>query len=303
MIFFLMSADWWTRIIFIGCFLLAFIYTFINNRDWKIWRIGRFSDRATESQVITQMIHSAPYAGSYLVLNEAGKIVGINSRFKKLLGWTEDEIIGFKIDKVFINNSIPDFETFKKEHSTSEDERIIELEAKDRNNNTLFLETSVWKWANELKVIYYTVVVRDISHRKKNEEQVRIVNLELAFMRKLYHEGEKIGNACFWELDVITGKIEGSPNFSNIFGIKGIEIPVENMVKRIIPEDKKRVADTMTNAKLNRTGYEMTYRIVGMDGYINTIHSVASGIKGSNGDLASYIGMSQLIKKEVPNWQ
>lgn len=259
----------------------------------------------TNYSKVNQAIHADMFSlAASVALNADGEVIGVNKRAQKLFGWREEELKGKSMAKVLTEDSAIKFETHKRERSitTPDDEIVeIELEAITRVEEKKVLRVSVGRWTDDLD-IYFIVSAIDITHRKKNEEAIKAAEKEINYLRRIYHEGEKVGNVCFWEMDCKTGRIQYSPNFANMYAVKGVEITADILIKRVIADDRVRIAETMRDAKDNKHGYEMEYRFAGLDGYINTMHSIAKAVKNQQGELTHFIGMGRLVKKEKPKW-
>lgn len=300
---FLISDIVWNRLTTIGCFTALFAVIFSNSRGFANIRKKILADKISDFEKISQIMHSDHFAlNAYMVTNTEGIIKGANQRMQKMFGWTEDELKGCKIEKIVHQSCLKDLEIYQRDHSSEDDDTTIEIEGQRKDGIKMNLEVNVGKWNNDISW-YYTFVIRDVSHRRRNEQTVINALADLNRLRELYHEGEKIGNVAFWILDVRTGLIDpSSPNFGHLFGVGPGPVKVELLIKRVANEDKIRVAATMTVAKESKSGYDMEYRMNGWDDYINTIRSIASAVKNKKGELTHYIGMAQLIKKEKAKW-
>ncbi len=298
----------WNRVVTIVGFLLVFVSFFISNRALKDWYKTKFGKKEiiTTHNKINQVIHADIFSFQATVaLNADGFIVSANKRAQKLFGWHEDELVGSKMDKIIADDSMEKFEVHKKQFSVVAGEdnvKEVELNAITRGvEEKKILRVVVGRWTDELD-IYFTVVILDITHRRKNEEAIKVAEKEIASLRQLYHEGEKVGHVAFWKMDCQTGEMQYSPNFVTMYSVKGMQVSIENLVKRIIAEDRLRVVEVMKRAKDAKTGYDVEYKFLAMDGYINTMYSVVSAVKNKKGELTHFIGMGRLIKKEKPSW-
>lgn len=295
----LISDVVWNRIVTVACFAVVLSVIILNSRGYRRLK-ERFATK--EYDRINKIVHSAPFAlNSYVILNIEGKIIGTNERVLKMFGWKDTELLGAEMSKIILPQYLATFKNYKRD-SSKHDDNTIEIEGITKAGERLTLEVFVGKWTDDLNW-YYTVIIRDISHRKRNEETIRVAYQEINSLRELYHEGEKIGNVAFWKLDVRTGVLAPlSPNFQHLFGIKGMEIPVESLIRRVHEDDKINVSQAMNIAKQNKTGYDITYRMHGMNDYLNTINSVTTAFKNKNGELTHYIGMARLVKKDKERW-
>ncbi|HEY5391068.1 MAG TPA: PAS domain-containing protein [Hanamia sp.] len=288
------------------CFGVWFttIIILINKQAITLLNNLLFKRDITGFEKIKQIVNSEIFAlNSTIVLNSTSQIISANLRVQKTFGWEENELLNRGMDKILLPEYIESFEIFKTRHEVREDE-FLRAEAKTKSGEILWIEIFIGKWIEGVSTCY-TIIIKDISHRIRNEQAQLALKEQVEALRELYHEGEKIGNIAFWHLDLLTGRIEWcSPNFYNIFGLPrgSIDIKVESIVNRVLAEDKVKVSETMNMARENKTGYDMEYRMHAWDGYVSTIHSVASAYKDNNGEVIYYIGIARLIKKEKPEW-
>jgi len=296
----------WNRIVTVTGFGTLFIYLLFNSRNYKKWKQSLIKDQENEYDWIKEVAHPEPFTlDPYLMLNVNGRIVNCSAKLLKTFGWTADELLGTTISKLIADkDSLQIFDEFKKTRTTAPDDVTIIINGITKLGNEVPLEVGIVKWIHKERALwYFTVIMHDITHRVNTQKTKDDLLQYVEQIRKLYHEGEKIGGVAFWKMDCKTGMlIQFSPNFAHLFGIKGDEILVGTLIKRIVADDKVRVAQTMKQASENKTGYEMEYRIITLDGYINTIRSVARAEKNDNGELTYYLGMAQLIKKEKTTW-
>lgn len=299
---FIVTNEWILGSFIVG-FILISLMLLSNNKVLKKWSNKIKRHKPIEEDKVSQMIHSEPFAlNAYIVLNANSKIIGVNSKAIKMFGWKEDEVKGHGMDKIITSECLAKYEDYKINHLQKEYESIVEVDAKTKSGEVLHIDLLIGKWTDDLDW-FYTVIIRDITHRRRNEEALRIAQDHVNYLRELYHEGEKIGNVAFWKMDLHTGKVTPSANFNHLFGVKGVDIPTESLIRRIDVEDKVKVSDSLRMAKEKKMGYDITYKLHGIDGYISTFRSITSVVKKSNGEVRFIIGMTQLIKKEKPSWE
>lgn len=300
---FLFSDVEWNRVVTIICALLV-IGAIWRHRVWiKKHLFKRVSAQIPAHAKVSQAIHADIFSfNPSMVLSADGNIIAANKRTQKLFGWHEEELVNNKMDKIILPEYMEKFEWLRKNSNGNKDNLPVEeVEAVNRVGEKVWLKISVGKWTDDIE-IFFTVTMQDVTHRVKNQLAIKAAEEEINYMRRLYHEGEKVGCVGFWELNTRTGNLVFSPNYSHIMGIKGLPVTVENVIKRIIAEDKAKVVDTMNRARENKTGFEVDYRLLSMDGYLATIHTEAKAVKNNNGELTHYIGMTRLIKKEKTSW-
>lgn len=303
-LFFLISDIKWNQLLLVLIALLCLlIFIVVLNKSLNLKRLV-YKGNVAGFEKINQVLHSEIFSlNSTLILNSSSRIIGANARLQKTFGWEEKELMNKGIDSIILPEYLEVFENYKK-HQDNEEENLLRVEGVTKSGERIWLEVFVGKWIEGVSTCY-TIILKSINHRIKNEQLQAVLREQVDSLRKLYHEGEKIGNVAFWHLDLLTGTIAWcSPNFYHIFCVPrdGVEMKIETIIKRVCEEDRIKVSETMRNAKKNNTGYEITYTMNAWDGYINTIRSVASAYKDGTGVVTYYIGMAQLTKKEKPEW-
>jgi PAS domain S-box-containing protein len=114
---------------------------------------------------------------------------------------------------------------------------------------------------------YLLAVVRDITERKRTEEQLRQRedDLELALV------AGRLGN---WKWNVATGELTWSPLCKELYGLPpDAEVSYDRFVAAIHPDDRARVAQALVRALESGTDYEEEKRTVWPDG---SVHWTAS---------------------------
>ncbi len=120
-----------------------------------------------------------------LTLNEDGYIISLNPKAVDQFQHEEDELIGEHLKKILPDTFVNHFETGSKRFlntSKSLKSEYIEIDARKKDGTTFPAEISFAQW-NVDDQRYYTLIVRDITDRKKIEEDLRKAKeqLELRF--------------------------------------------------------------------------------------------------------------------------
>jgi PAS domain S-box-containing protein len=94
----------------------------------------------------------------------------------------------------------------------------------------------------------------------------------------------KASNLGMWDWNLITGHFIASDTFKWLFGFSALEFPedVEDIRKRIHPEDRDRTRLLVDHAKEAAENYETEYRIILPDGRIRWIASKGKAFLDSN---------------------
>src|SRR6202165_3216119 len=105
-------------------------------------------------------------------------------------------------------------------------------------------------------------------------------------------EAQKLSHTGSWRHDVASGTIVVSPEIYRIHDIKPDEDAsnTEFFFSRFHPEDRKRVVDLFERAEIEKTEFQVDYRIVLPDGTIKHLHTIGHPILNESGDLVEFVG-------------
>jgi PAS domain S-box-containing protein len=133
--------------------------------------------------------------------------------------------------------------------------------------------------------IEFVGAVMDATERKRAEEELRRSEEFLLEAQKLSHTGS-------WRHAVASGAITVSPQIYRIHDIQSDDSPsnTEFFFTRFHPEDRKRVVDLFERAEIEKTQFEVDYRIVLPDGTIKYLHTTGRPILNDSGDLVEFVG-------------
>src|ERR1700730_7070048 len=127
--------------------------------------------------------------------------------------------------------------------------------------------------------------VMDTTEGKRAEKKLRRSEESLLEAQKLSHTGS-------WRHDVASGAVIVSPEIYRIHDIKPDDDAsnTEFFFSRFHPEDRKRVVDLFERAELEKTEFQVDYRIVLADGTIKHLHTIGHPILNESGDLVEFVG-------------
>jgi PAS domain S-box-containing protein len=127
--------------------------------------------------------------------------------------------------------------------------------------------------------------VMDTTENKRAEKKLRRSEESLLEAQKLSHTGS-------WRHDVASGAVIVSPEIYRIHDIKPDDDAsnTEFFFSRFHPEDRKRVVDLFERAEIEKTEFQVDYRIVIPDGTIKHLHTIGHPILNESGDLVEFVG-------------
>ncbi|MGE5498229.1 MAG: PAS domain S-box protein [Syntrophothermus sp.] len=125
------------------------------------------------------LVHTATDA--VLILDYNGDIISFNPSVSLMFGYSEQEITGASIKKllpdVFINHTVEGVKRFLSV-GKSISSNIIELTARKKNNRSFPVELSFSEWSSNNNS-FSTLIIRDITKRKKIEEELKRAHDEM----------------------------------------------------------------------------------------------------------------------------
>jgi PAS domain S-box-containing protein len=127
--------------------------------------------------------------------------------------------------------------------------------------------------------------VMDTTESKRAEKKLRRSEESLLEAQKLSHTGS-------WRHDVASGAVIVSPEIYRIHGIKPDDDAsnTEFFFSKFHPEDRKRVVELFERAEIEKTEFQVDYRILLPDGTIKHLHTTGHPILNESGDLAEFVG-------------
>ncbi|MEY2604768.1 MAG: hypothetical protein QOH31_2563, partial [Verrucomicrobiota bacterium] len=121
--------------------------------------------------------------------------------------------------------------------------------------------------------------------RKRVEKNLRRSEESLLEAQKLSHTGS-------WRHELASGKVTVSPEIYRIHDIRPDEDPsnTEFFFSKFHPEDRTRVGELFQKAEIEKTDFQVDYRIVLPDGTIKYLHTTGRPILNDSDDLVEFVG-------------
>jgi PAS domain S-box-containing protein len=133
--------------------------------------------------------------------------------------------------------------------------------------------------------IEFVGAVMDVTERKRVEKNLRRSEESLLEAQKLSHTGS-------WRHELTSGKVTVSPEIYRIHDIRPDEDPsnTEFFFSKFHPEDRTRVVELFQKAEIEKTDFQVDYRIVLPDGTIKHLHTIGRPVLNESGDLIEFGG-------------
>src|ERR1700675_4619564 len=132
--------------------------------------------------------------------------------------------------------------------------------------------------------------VMDTTESKRAEKKLRRSEESLLEAQKLSQTGR-------WRQDGVSGAGIASPEIYRIQDIKPDDDAsnTEFCFSRFHPEDRKRVVELFERAEIEKTEFQVDYRIVLPDGTIKHLHTIGHPILDESGELVEFVGTAMEV--------
>jgi len=145
-----------------------------------------------------------------IVVDEQGKVTFWNKSAERLLGYSDEEILG-KAVPIFNDPEL--LRLAIKEVADKNEARVQEIVARDSSGEPIDLEINIGGIADEEgKVVAYSILARDIRARKRNEERLRYLNVLLTAINDMNQLINRVS-----DVDTLMQKVADRLNDTQLF--------------------------------------------------------------------------------------
>ena len=139
--------------------------------------------------------------------------------------------------------------------------------------------------SDESGSVEFVGAVMDVTAAKRAEKEVRQSEEFLLEAQRLSHTGS-------WRVDFASGAVSVSPEVYRIHDVQPYEDPsnTEFFFSKFHPEDRKRVVELFEKAQVEKTEFEVDYRIVLPDGTSRHLHTTGRPVLNESGKLIEFVG-------------
>jgi len=226
-------------------------------------------------------------------------IVLFNQGGEKVFGYAGSEVLGKPVSILlpqrFVHNHRGHIEEFAKSLDVSRSmAQRREVFGRRKDGSEFPAEASISKLALGNEVVF-TVILRDITQRKKAEEKLRASETYLAEAQRLSHTGS-------WAWSVKTKEnLYWSREHYRIYGFdpdteSGQYGPAR---ERIHPADLRAFDENLERATQKPSDFEIDYRIVLPGGEVKHLHTLGHPVLNNSGELVDYIGTTMDVTEQV----
>jgi PAS domain S-box-containing protein len=213
----------------------------------------------------------------------------LNDACCALIGHAREELIGKS-----------DYEFFPKKQADefwAGDERVFASGLVDINEESITSSDGTTRYIHTKKTpytlngsSYLIAVIRDITERRKMEDELRR-------KRESLDEAQRIGQMGSWELDLASGVLTWSDEIYRIFEVDPAQFGAsyDAFLNAIHPDDREAVNKAYTESLENRLPYSIEHRLLFADGRIKHVRECCETRYAENGELLYSHGTVQDI--------
>ncbi|WP_172256632.1 PAS domain S-box protein [Saccharibacillus deserti] len=191
-----------------------------------------------------------------VVLDRTGWVIDVNPAFLETTGFTARELADLIEAKQWVSRE----QAADLQHCFARAESGVtasmDLETRHKAGGRKYLQLSFVPLDHEGERVGVYVVCRDATSAKMLERKLRETS-------ERYKQAEAMARIVFWEWDLESGKRQYSDLLYDVFGIEDRESVngLEDMMKRIVPEDRDRVAKLIAERAAGGE-YDITYALL-----------------------------------------
>lgn len=307
LLFFGFNQSEWNGILLILTLLLVAFNTY-KNSEVSTYINNRFLRRRDLNKVAKEK--SSEFASCGLIsFDEKDCIVAWNKAAYITFKWKEREVLEKNINLLIAKDSMAAFKSFKDEHIHGYDHSVLELEACTKDKKKIPIELSISKWVIDNSTIY-TIVTRDISHRKGNEASRKVVSdniiREQGVQLELYRHSEDVDQTGAWRWNLTEQDeheaFEVTEGVRKIFLIGRTDNLHDFLIKKVHHNDQHLINEALDKAKRGEDS-EFTYRAIRSDYSIALIFckwrmALTSPKPSTPTDIYGTIRLLQIISNE-----
>ena len=196
-----------------------------------------------------------------------GVFIYANPVAERVIGTPRSELMG----KHFHSIADPDYHErmdafYKKQLHENIPNTYFEFPIIVQGGATRWIGQNVQLIMDNQKPVGYQAVARDVTERRRTEEELRQSHISLAEAQRIAHMGN-------WEWDTQTGEMLWSDEMFRICGLtrETFDGNYETFIRLIHPDDREAVKDSIHKTLTEGTKTEIKYRLTRQDGSVREV--------------------------------
>ncbi len=244
-----------------------------------------------EKEQLDELFELSPDA--VILTDEDFHVLRVNEEFARIFGYTAEEVAGQWLPELIVPEELR-AEGLKNRDALISGKRV-ELETIRQRKDGVRFDVSVVAKSISLgfEQVGFYLIYRDITERKKAERELERSEANLLESQRLVH-------MCSWAYDPSSRMVTFSPEVKRIYDIESYQDiwAADFFLERVHPEDRPVVEEIFRKAQLDKTDYDVSYRIILSDGSIKHIFSVGHPVLNQSGELVEFVGTSMDVTEQ-----
>ncbi|MFB3895166.1 MAG: PAS domain S-box protein [bacterium] len=248
-------------------------------------RIRTEEELRISEQKFSKTFHSSPDAVALSEL-ESGLLLEVNEGFKDVFGYSREEAIGHTTIELGIYHRPTDrtkiIQTVRKQGNLHN----YELKGHRKSGSELVALLSIEQIEIGGKPCIITIA-RDITERKRAEENIRLSYDRLNLATKAGHLG-------IWDWDILKNELHWDDRMYALYGLKPSQLKgnYKTWLANVHPDDRKRCDKISRQALLGKQNYDIEFRVVWPDGSLHVLKAYAQIIRDNAGNALRMTGVN-----------
>jgi PAS domain S-box-containing protein len=200
-----------------------------------------------------------------------GRFTAVNRRGEEITGYSRAEIVGEDITKIVAPEHVARARrNIERKLAGEAEATTYELDIVTRSGQRIPLEVSTRLVRENGTPVAVEGIARDISERRRAEEDLRRTQESLTKAQEIAHLGS-------WDWDIVANELRWSDEIFRIFGLQpqGFGATYEAFLERVHPEDRDPVQRAVEASLAGERPYSIEHRVVRPDGSERIVHEQA----------------------------
>jgi PAS domain S-box-containing protein len=232
-------------------------------------RLGRITERRqmgillAESEERYRRLFETASDGILLLEKCDGKIVHANQAVERILGYTDQEIIGNRLQDLGVRLDMGDFQTIMQNLNKTGILNYDNVPVKNKSGQYVYTDIYL---VDRARLVQCNI--RDITERTRTEKALKK-------SRSLLEETERIGNVGGWEFDMDTGKQTWT---KEIYRIHEVDFTFDPTVRKGVnfyaPASRPIIEKAVQRILEHGEPFDLELEIITAKGNLRTVHVI-----------------------------
>jgi PAS domain S-box-containing protein len=195
----------------------------------------RAEQRLRESEAIFRAMFDVSSVGKIEVEPVSGRFLRANAAMCKLVDYTEAELLARSVYDITYAEDLSLDRELCRRLDAGESEFDVEKRYVRKDGSAVWARTTVNVIRDDFgRPLRHMAVIQDLNARKQAEHALQASKDRMQFALNAALLG-------WWQYDPIRRVVSGDPRFQDIFDVRADEIPIEQVMKQVHPDDVEMV--------------------------------------------------------------